>query len=65
MDPKGQDEQKSFSELEQQVEQWEEVQGANDLWGKGNLEDSWAKLCILAASFHAHCLPAPEGEKVK
>lgn len=58
MDPKDQDQQKSLSKLEQQVEQWEEVQGTDDFWGKGDLEDSRAKLYILAASFHAHCPPA-------
>ena len=65
MDPKDQDQQKSLSKLEQQVEQWEEVQGTNDLWGEGDLEDSRAKLYILAASFHTHCPPASEGGKVK
>lgn len=40
MDPEDQDQQKSLSKLEQQVEQWEEVQGADDFWGEGNLEDS-------------------------
>lgn len=65
MDPKDQDEQESLSKLEQQVEQWEEVQGANDFWGEGDLEDSQAKLYVLAASFHAHCPPASEGARVK
>lgn len=64
-DPKDQDQQKSLSKLEQQVEQWEEVQGADDFWGKGDLEDSRAKLYVLAASFHAHCSPASEGGRVK
>lgn len=65
MDPKDQDQQKSLSKLEQQVEEREEVQGADDFWGEGDLEDSGAKLYVLAASFHAHCPPASEGGKVK
>lgn len=57
----GQDEQKALSKLEHQVEQWEEVQGADDFWGKGNLEDGRAQLDVLAAGLHAHCPPAAEG----
>lgn len=65
VDPEDQDQQKSLSKLEEQVEQWEEVEGADDFWGEGDLEDSGAKLYILAASFHAHRPPASEGGKVK
>jgi len=65
MDPEDQDQQKSLSKLEEQVKQWEEVQRADDFWGKGDLEDSRAKLYVLAAGFHAHCPSASEGGKVK
>ena len=54
------DEKQCLASLEYDVDQWEQIKGANDLRVKGHLQDGVTQLDVLTASLHRNSPPASE-----